>query len=66
MADVAGQPTNITLTLTGEERTELVRLLEQTLKEKLIEEHRTDALSYRKEIIHEEEVLKSILQKVRA
>ncbi len=54
----------IQLTLTAEERDYLTTLLESVLKDKRIEEHRTRTLSYRPGIIHEEDVLKSLLGKL--
>jgi hypothetical protein len=52
------------LTLTEEERTFLVGLLELTLKETRIEEHRTRTLSYREHIVHREDVIAGLLAKL--
>jgi hypothetical protein len=53
------------LTLTAEERQFLLGLLEVTQKNTLIEEHRTRVLSYREDIIHREELIASLLDKLR-
>ncbi|HEY1861325.1 MAG TPA: hypothetical protein VGG61_13270 [Gemmataceae bacterium] len=52
------------LTLTAEERQYLVGLLERTLKETLVEEHRTRAPSYREHVIHNEEIIQAVLKKL--
>jgi hypothetical protein len=52
------------LTLTVEEREFLVGLLERTLKEKLVEEHRTRTPSYRAVVEQEENVIKGLLTKL--
>jgi hypothetical protein len=52
------------LTLTDEERAFLKGLLEITLKDTRIEEHRTRTLSYREHILHREEVIAGLLRKL--
>lgn len=52
------------LTLTAEERNLLVELLEMSLKEARIEEHRTRAPAYRQIVLHREELLVSMLRKL--
>ena len=52
------------LTLTTEEREFLVGLLENTLKNTLIEEHRTRAPAYREHVLHNEELITSLLKKL--
>jgi hypothetical protein len=52
------------LTLTAEERDYLVSLLETTLKDTRIEEHRTRTLSYREHVVHREEVIIGLLSKL--
>jgi hypothetical protein len=54
------------LTLTDEERAELLRLLTQSLNQTRVEVHRTDALSYKAMLEKEESVLERLLEKVRA
>ena len=52
------------LALTDEERAFLTGLLEITLKDTRIEEHRTRTLSYREHILHREEVIAGLLRKL--
>jgi hypothetical protein len=52
------------MTLTEEERTQLLNWLEQKLKKKLVEEHRTDAADYREYVVHQEEVLERLIHKL--
>jgi hypothetical protein len=53
------------LTLSTEERQCLQALLEQTLKEMRVEEHRTRTLSYREFVLQQEGLIQKILGKVR-
>lgn len=53
------------LTLTVEEREYLVGLLEAVLKEKRVEEHRTRAPSYREHVLRQEEIIASLLSKLK-
>jgi hypothetical protein len=43
----------------------LVNLLESTLKDALVEEHRTRAPTYRRDILQREEVIRTVLDKLR-
>jgi hypothetical protein len=52
------------LTLTDEERAYLVGLLENTLKETRVEEHRTRTPSYREHILRQEDLIVSLLRKL--
>jgi hypothetical protein len=52
------------LTLTSEERDYLGSLLEATLKETRVEEHRTRTLAYREHVVHREEVILALLRKL--
>jgi hypothetical protein len=54
-----------TLMLTVEERQFLVDLLEMVLKDTRIEEHRTRTLSYRDHILQRENLIASLLSKLR-
>jgi hypothetical protein len=54
-----------TLLLSDEERSELLRVLENIVIETHMENRRTDNLEYRAELRHEERILKSLLAKVR-
>jgi hypothetical protein len=53
------------LTLTDEERQYLLDLLEVTLKETRIEEHRTRTPSYREHVVHHEELIVGLQNKLR-
>jgi len=53
------------VSLTEEERSQLLSFLEQVLRDKEIEEHRTDALSYRSFVQHQEDLLRSLIGKLR-
>jgi len=52
------------LTLSAEERECLVGLLETTLKNTRVEEHRTRTPSYREFVVHNEELIKAVLSKL--
>ena len=53
------------LTLTAEECAYLVELLEGALKDARIEEHRTRTPTYREHVLHREDLVKSLLNKLR-
>ena len=53
------------LTLTDEERQYLKDLLEVTLKEMRVEEHRTRTPTYRQHVLHQEELIQALLNKLR-
>jgi hypothetical protein len=53
------------LTLTEEERAQLLDWLKQRLRRVLIEEHRTDAIDYKDYVRHQEEILESVMKKLR-
>jgi hypothetical protein len=52
------------LTLADEERAYLVELLERTLKDTRVEEHRTRAPAYREHVIQRENVIVGLLEKL--
>ncbi len=54
-----------TLTLNSQERAELLRLLENSLKETRVEVHRTHTPGFRENVQLEEQVLRGLLDKVR-
>ena len=56
---------DVQLTLTPEEKTLLATVVEAALKNTLITEHRTDALTLRKDLVAKEDVLGAILEKLR-
>ena len=53
------------VTLTAEERQYLLDLLETTLKETRIEEHRTRKPTYREYVLHREELIEQLQNKLR-
>ena len=52
------------LTLTAEEQEFLVGLLEMTLKNMRVEEHRTRTPSYREHVLHQEDRVTGLLRKL--
>jgi hypothetical protein len=54
------------LTLTADECKYLIDLLERTLRDTEIEEHRTRAPAYREHILQWEELAKEILKKLKS
>ena len=53
------------LTLTNEERACLVNLLETVLRDTRIEEHRTRAPSFREHVLQKEQLVESVLKKLK-
>jgi hypothetical protein len=53
------------LTLTEDERAELLLVLEQALRDKQIEVHRTEAFAARDLVQHQQTVLEGLLDKLR-
>ena len=61
-----GEPAaTMTVTLDEEERAELLHLIEQALIDTRVEVHRTHTPDYRGQVIHREEVLRRLIQKLR-
>ena len=52
------------LTLSADESTFLVDLLQTVLKDTRIEEHRTRTPNYREHVLHKEDLIKSVLTKL--
>jgi hypothetical protein len=61
----AASPTQITLTLAEEEREPLLRILEQVLRGKRVEVHRTEAPAYREYVLREEALLDRLVEQLR-
>jgi hypothetical protein len=55
---------DLQITLTADERECLQGLLETILKDTRVEEHRTRAPSYRQHVVHQEELIASVLKKL--
>ena len=60
----ANQPTEFTIALTEEERAQLLNWLEQKLKKKLVEEHRSATADFREYVIHQEQILEGLIHKL--
>ena len=56
--------TDVQITLTAQERDQLIDLLEVVLKETKVEEHRTRAPSFREIILEKEHAIVSLLRKL--
>jgi hypothetical protein len=52
------------LNVTDEERDLLEDFLRQRLKEKRVEEHRTDSPAYREIVVHQEQLIEGLLEKL--
>jgi hypothetical protein len=52
------------LTLTAEERRILVDVLEEVLKERLVEEHHTRSRAFRQLVSHQEDLIAGLLRKL--
>jgi hypothetical protein len=59
-------PDQFSLVLTAEERTELEMLVQANLGETRVEVHRTHTPDYRAQVLHQEDVLRGLLTKLRA
>ncbi len=55
---------DLQVTVTAEERQYLLDLLERTLKDTLVEEHRTRTPSYREHVLREEEMILRLRDKL--
>jgi hypothetical protein len=55
----------VTLSLSEQERTLLLSVLDQALREKRIEVHRTDALEYREHLEQQEALLNRFVERLR-
>ena len=63
MATVHNASTDFKLTLTEEERVQLLNWLQERLRDKLVEEHRTDAIDYRQFVLQQETILERLIEK---
>ena len=55
---------DLQLELSPEERQFLVELLETTLRDTRVEEHRTRTLSYREHVVHREDLIADLLNRI--
>ena len=65
MAADTSTTTQFTLSLTEEEREQLLNWLEQQFRAKLVEEHRTDAPDFRAYVLSQEAVLQKLIDTLR-
>jgi len=65
MSTTNTQSPAFTLTLSEEERSQLLSLLEQEDRETLVEAHRTDSPNFREHIERKESVLRGLIDKLR-
>lgn len=56
--------TDFTLSLNQEERAHLLNWLQEKLRTTRVEAHRTDSPDFRKHIIHQEEILELLIEKL--
>jgi len=65
MAPASGRSSQFALTLNEEERSYLLDFLEQGLRDKQVEVHRTDAFAARSLLQHQAEILENLVRKLR-
>jgi hypothetical protein len=65
MATATTSPAGLTLTLNEDERTHLITVLEQAVRDKRVEVHRTEAFAARELVGHQLTVLEELLAKLR-
>jgi hypothetical protein len=65
MSTQATNPLEFHLTIDGDERAELINLLERALGETRVEVHRTHTPSFREQVLGEEAVIRRLLEKLR-
>jgi hypothetical protein len=62
MSTTSSEP--LAVTLSSEERSFLLKFLEQALHDKKIEEHRTEAFEFREHVQHEIALLQALIDKL--
>lgn len=60
----AATSAQFTLSLTEDERAQLLIFLQQALRDKQIEVHRTEAPDYREYVLHQQAVMESLIAKL--
>jgi hypothetical protein len=65
MAEKPNPIAQFSLALTAEEHAELERMVDQNLGETRVEVHRTHTPDYRQQVLHQEELLRGLLKKLR-
>jgi hypothetical protein len=64
MSSASTSSAEFTLTLSGEERRQLLTFLEQALRDKEVEEHRTEAFKFRELVRREGLILRTLIAKL--
>ena len=65
MASATTTSAEFAVILTEDERAQLLNFLEQALRDKRVEVHRTEAPDYREHVRHQEAVMESLIGKLR-
>jgi hypothetical protein len=65
MAPTTTTATNFTFSLSGEEKSFLLNLLEEALKEKEIEVHRTEAFEFKERVGRQAALLEGLVERLR-
>lgn len=65
MIEAKTKNVELRLTLTEEERVQLLAWLERRMRDKLVEEHRTDSLEFKKLVARQERILDGLIAKLR-
>jgi len=65
MTATTSETAGVMVTLTEEERAQLVTLLEQATKDTAVEAHRTDSPDFREHIQRRETVFRGLMEKLR-
>jgi len=65
MSSIIANPTAVPLSLSEEERAFLLSLLEQGLRDKRVEEHRTEAFDFKEYVQHQEDLMEGLINKLR-
>jgi hypothetical protein len=63
MANQTRTAADFTVTVSEEERTELVRLLDQTMRDTRVEAHHTHTPGYREDVLRQEGLLRGLIAK---
>jgi hypothetical protein len=65
MSSSSGQSSGFALTLTAEERSQLLSFLEQEFRDTHAEARRTEAPRYQEQVHHQEDILRGLIEKLR-
>jgi hypothetical protein len=65
MSPASTTASSFTLTLTDDERAQLLSFLEQAIRDKHVEAHRTEASDFRKHVEHQEAIMQGLIDRLR-